>query len=104
MLDEKEPVACALMARNFAYVHAVGPGKGRGMWWLHVEIERGTKFDIRRGNVLGIQRLSREVGRKEGNEGKWDWVIECPLLSWRGGSNLIFDNEKCQLLIGSSDL
>lgn len=84
MLDEKEPIACALMARNFACVHAVGPGKGSGIWWLHGEIERGTKVDIGRGNVLGIQGLLRDIGREEGDEGKWDWVMEWPVAVVEG--------------------
>ncbi|CZR63277.1 uncharacterized protein PAC_13174 [Phialocephala subalpina] len=84
MLDEKEPIACGLMARNFACIHAVGPGKGRGIWWLHGGIEGGTKVDIGRGNVLGIQGILKDVGRNVVDEEKWDWVMDWPIAVVEG--------------------
>jgi hypothetical protein len=78
MLDEQDPVAMGLLARNFACVHAVG-----WVWWLHGAEGKG-KGGIASGNVLGIQGLLRGIGVKEGDEGLWDWIMEWPVAVVEG--------------------
>ncbi|PMD20386.1 hypothetical protein NA56DRAFT_704723 [Hyaloscypha hepaticicola] len=67
MLDERNPVEMALLARNFALMHGL-----ERVWWLHGRDGKG-KGDIARGNVLGIW------GLLQATEGTWNWIMEWPV-------------------------